>query len=84
MKFRSYHHSGSKSLSKSDKFHEIGGICSPQDERSLHNYNYTTFDSPKLTNAEEFVNKTKKTEKKEDWNSRQWNQECYKEPYKRK
>ena len=37
-----------------------------------------------LTNAEEFVNKTKKTEKKEDWNSRQWNQECYKEPYKRK
>ena len=37
-----------------------------------------------LTSAEEFVNKTKKDEKKEDWNSRQWNQDCYKEPYKRK
>jgi len=84
MMFRSHHHSGSESLSRSDKFHEIGGICSPQDDRSLHNYNFTTFDSPKLTSAEEFVNKTKKDEKKEDWNSRQWNQDCYKEPYKRK
>ena len=98
MTFRSYTHSGSKSLSKSDKFHEIGGICSPQDERSLHNYNYTTFDSPKVdystkeesfydfifqvTRAEEFV-KPKKGDKKEDWDSRQWNQESYKEPYKR-
>ena len=45
MKFRSFqeHHSGS-----SDKFHEIGGICSPMDDRSLHNYNFKTFDSPKV------------------------------------
>jgi len=85
MKFRSYqeYHSGSESMTKSDKFHEIGGICSPQDDRSLHNYNFRTFDSPKLTSAEEFV-KSKKETKKEDWNSRQWNQDCYKEPYKRK
>ena len=50
MKFRSYHdyHSGSGSMAKTDKFHEIGGICSPQDDRSLHNYNFKTFDSPKV------------------------------------
>ena len=48
MIFRSNHQSGSGSLSKSDKFHEIGGICSPQDDRSLHNYNFKTFDSPKV------------------------------------
>ena len=50
MKFRGYreYHSGSGSMAKSDKFHEIGGICSPQDDRSLHNYNFKTFDSPKV------------------------------------
>ena len=48
--------------------------------KKLFVYNLTF----QLTSAEEFVNKTKKDEKKEDWNSRQWNQDCYKEPYKRK
>ena len=35
-----------------------------------------------LTNAEEFV-KQKKCEMKEDRDSKQWNKECYKEPYKK-
>ena len=35
-----------------------------------------------VTRAEEFV-KPKKVDKKKDWDSRKWNQECYKEPYKR-
>jgi len=79
------HHQDYDLQTKSDKFHKIGGICSPPPEdRSLYNQNFrNTFDSPKVSTVQEAVN-SKTNPEGEEWSNRNWNQEFYKEPYKRK
>jgi len=63
-----------------DTFHEIGGICSPPQEiRTISNNNYG-FES----SVSKVSNVTESNANDAGWNRRNWNQDSYKEPYKRK